>query len=425
MNPYEQIYDVDLSKGITQKDIGTLVFEGDNNSIKVGSNVYNSGAPQQLSGSIEGKVIRQDGGTVYYVGTISDNTGYITLTEAAFAYPGPIEIFVRIVSGQDRITIGAFKAKAKRTDTGKAIDPGQPVPGIAELAEDVEELKIGKKNTQTAVSSPAASGSTLAFIDTISQNEQGVIAATKKSVTVDATPTANSTNPVQSGGVKAALDGKQDTLTLPLAISQGGTGANTIDEARTNLTAPKGNVPWKDAPVGITAYFYEIPDYAQFDVPSGYCTVIVYKHSATRGTAIATNWNFNAGYTTRGETWVNALHNYWTGWKQISWNGAIPIERGGTGATTAESARAYLGCRSITANMGTVTGTGGTVTVTKTVTGVTSSMTVDRIEFGTPSAVQSEWTVTTAANSVTFTATISGSTTVKIKLSDNIDVTGT
>ena len=39
MNPYEQIYDVDLSKGITQKDIGTLVFEGDNNSIKVGSNV--------------------------------------------------------------------------------------------------------------------------------------------------------------------------------------------------------------------------------------------------------------------------------------------------------------------------------------------------------------------------------------------------
>lgn len=38
----------------------------------------------------------------------------------------------------------------------------------------------GKKNTQTAVSSPSASGSTNAFIDTISQNAQGVITVTKK-----------------------------------------------------------------------------------------------------------------------------------------------------------------------------------------------------------------------------------------------------
>lgn len=75
----------------------------------------------------------------------------------------------------------------------------------------------GKKNTQTAVSSPAASGNALAFIDTISQNEQGVIRPTKKSVTVDTTPTANSTNPVQSGGVKAALDGKQNALTFDSA----------------------------------------------------------------------------------------------------------------------------------------------------------------------------------------------------------------
>ena len=39
-----------------------------------------------------------------------------------------------------------------------------------------------KKNTQTAVSSPSSSGSTISFIDTISQNTQGVITATKKAV---------------------------------------------------------------------------------------------------------------------------------------------------------------------------------------------------------------------------------------------------
>lgn len=70
----------------------------------------------------------------------------------------------------------------------------------------------GKKNTQTAVSDPTASGTALAFIDSITQNAQGVIAATKKNVTVDSAPTANSTNPVQSGGVKAALDSYEACL---------------------------------------------------------------------------------------------------------------------------------------------------------------------------------------------------------------------
>ena len=68
----------------------------------------------------------------------------------------------------------------------------------------------GKKNTQTAVSDPTASGNSLSFIDSISQDTQGVITATKKSVTVDASPTENSLNPVQSGGVKTSLDGKVD-----------------------------------------------------------------------------------------------------------------------------------------------------------------------------------------------------------------------
>ena len=40
----------------------------------------------------------------------------------------------------------------------------------------------GKKNTQSAVSSPSASGTAVAFIDTISQDTQGVISPTKKSI---------------------------------------------------------------------------------------------------------------------------------------------------------------------------------------------------------------------------------------------------
>ena len=67
-----------------------------------------------------------------------------------------------------------------------------------------------KKNVQTAVTDPTASGDALAFIDSISQNTNGEISVTKKNVSIDSTPTDNSANAVQSGGVKSALDNKVD-----------------------------------------------------------------------------------------------------------------------------------------------------------------------------------------------------------------------
>ena len=61
----------------------------------------------------------------------------------------------------------------------------------------------GKKDKQTAKTSPSASGSTLAFIDTISQDEEGVITATKKNVSV-----ANNLTTTAAGSVLDARQGK-------------------------------------------------------------------------------------------------------------------------------------------------------------------------------------------------------------------------
>ena len=56
-----------------------------------------------------------------------------------------------------------------------------------------------------ASDSPTASGNTLSFIDTVSQDAKGKITATKKSVTVDSTYSASGTNPVNGTAVTAAL----------------------------------------------------------------------------------------------------------------------------------------------------------------------------------------------------------------------------
>jgi hypothetical protein len=51
-------------------------------------------------------------------------------------------------------------------------------------------------------------------------------------------------------------------------------------------------------------------------------------------------------------------------------------------------------------------------------------MTVDSWEIGTPSAFRSDLTVVTATGSVTVNGSISGSSTLKIKLSKTTNVTG-
>ena len=60
-------------------------------------------------------------------------------------------------------------------------------------------------------------------------------------LTFDSTPTAESTNPVTSGGVKAALDGKQATLTFdttPTANSNNPVTSGGIRQAITNAILP-------------------------------------------------------------------------------------------------------------------------------------------------------------------------------------------
>ena len=54
--------------------------------------------------------------------------------------------------------------------------------GLAATGEKFAALINSLKGMQTAVSSPTTSGSAVAFIDSISQNEEGVITATKKNV---------------------------------------------------------------------------------------------------------------------------------------------------------------------------------------------------------------------------------------------------
>jgi len=82
----------------------------------------------------------------------------------------------------------------------------------------------GKKDLQSPVADPSASGTALSFIDSISQNAEGVITPTKKNVQLDDTPTEDSNNPVKSGGVFSALGDK-----IPASAKGAANGVASLD----------------------------------------------------------------------------------------------------------------------------------------------------------------------------------------------------
>ena len=90
------------------------------------------------------------------------------------------------------------------TDTllsGKS-DTGHTHDGRYYTETETNTKLSGKKDTQTAVASPSASGTAVAFIDTIKQDEQGVITPTRKTVR---TATASQSG-LMSAADKTALD---------------------------------------------------------------------------------------------------------------------------------------------------------------------------------------------------------------------------
>ena len=86
----------------------------------------------------------------------------------------------------------------------------------------------GKKNTQTAVSDPTASGTGISYIATISQNTQGVITATKSTVR---TATTSQTGVVKLSSTSSSTD--ESTAATPKGVW---TAINTLDVTDTAVT---------------------------------------------------------------------------------------------------------------------------------------------------------------------------------------------
>lgn len=111
-------------------------------------------------------------------------------------------------------------------------DPSVPAWAKAAQKPTYTAAEVGAKPTQTAVADPTASGTAVAFIDSITQNANGVITPTKKTVR----SASQSESGLMSATDKAKLDGVEQGAQVNSLTGVKGNAESTYRTGNVNLT---------------------------------------------------------------------------------------------------------------------------------------------------------------------------------------------
>ena len=115
-------------------------FSLDNEGNLFGVEVFNpDGTPAELSGTVSANAVRCDGETVAIgPGTIHGNRAFVAIKQAALVKPGPVVISLKISDGTQITTLYCLIANVYPTSTDTPVDPGEIIPSIADLIEEIE-----------------------------------------------------------------------------------------------------------------------------------------------------------------------------------------------------------------------------------------------------------------------------------------------
>jgi len=149
---FKRTYRQDLTKPLQIHYDLSVVFSKDNLANEIQIDLYNGNEAASISGTVSGTVIRANGSTVpIETGTISGNAVTVALSEACMEIPGPVQVYVKLTTGDVKTTIFAGVFTAIRTETETIIDPGTIIPSVTDLINQI----------QTAIDSIPADYSTL------------------------------------------------------------------------------------------------------------------------------------------------------------------------------------------------------------------------------------------------------------------------
>lgn len=256
----------DLQRPLNVVQLTGNLFSADNGGNLIGVEVYNSGSPASISGSVMGYIIRADGATVTVQGTLDGNKAYIVLPLSAYAKVGEVRIVIKVGT----MTVGACVSYVYQTTTDTIVDPGHVVPSIDELLAQIGACRTATTNANKVanltVSAEAATGSTPDAI--LSEDSQtgnkhitfklarGAKGDTGNTGATGATPNI-SIGTVQSGATpSASMTGTPENPVLNMTLPKGDAGDDATVYIRYSAVQPTRNSDMKTTPddwIGIYA----------------------------------------------------------------------------------------------------------------------------------------------------------------------------
>lgn len=389
MQPRETWLQADLRKPAQVQALRGVMFSQDNQGDLVGVEVYDGGAPVALSGSVMGYIVKDNGETVGVTGQCAENRAWIVLPANAYDVVGMLHIAIQwkesSADTSPALTLGMCAVYVQRTQTGDIVTPEYRILDVAAILQMISDVTAAT----TAANTAADNAQDMADL----AEEKADLAEEKANLADQKATLANTA--AEAATAAAAAAPTVLTATIEYAASNSGTVTPSAWDNDPPATVPQGKWLWIKQTLawdnGQTSTLY----------------TKTYQGRDGSGTVSSVSVDGEKHYADTNNDVALPLD-------------AAPTQNSSSLLTSGAVCTAVETVTPITVDMGTIS----SLPITKTATGVTADMTVDSWEIGTPSAFRSDLTVTTADGSVTVSGSISGSSTLKIKLSKTTNVTG-
>ena len=135
------VYTVEISQPLVPVPLQGMMIQGDANANRIIVRLVDHGEPYSPGGSCQGYALRQDGGLVPMTGVVDGNEMYIDLIPEAYAVQGAITISLVSVAGSEITTVFVGSGTISRIRDGVLIDPGDIVPDIAALMQQLADVR--------------------------------------------------------------------------------------------------------------------------------------------------------------------------------------------------------------------------------------------------------------------------------------------
>ena len=140
MDPFENVYRVDLLGGTAPVVPLRQIYQGDADANRITAQVFRGPQPVSLAGTVSGTAILANGATIPLSGSYSGNTAYVDLSDDCYTVPGIIKAFLKITHNGATQTLLAAAGTVVLTETPYIVDPdGSIALSVATLINAINE----------------------------------------------------------------------------------------------------------------------------------------------------------------------------------------------------------------------------------------------------------------------------------------------